>query len=603
MSLSSPARRFVATAYEAGLSLEDVLGFAGNVPGTVRRFGGTDVLRTALDKVCPLSASDSEEWRSLWIHKWLAVPDEPFPSLTDPRTQQAATAALTFLQSHVSACVGAREADQADAFLILMYVERRARGTGFYRTADYASWLGLKPEDVEEMVKSRALAGLVEAQLDGLESSVRITFDGRKLVDTWLHQGDDEALDSTGVRATEPVLSSPARVEGWIEELHLRDIFSFGPDAEPIRLGKLNVLIGANGSGKSNILEAIELLASSPHDLQAAVREAGGIDDVVHKRRTQGAGVATIEAVVRFAHRDDPMRHRIRFTARDQRFEVEDERIENAEGQGGTRPLLFFGHEPRGPMISALDDARRRRQLVPVRLPPMKSILSERREPARYPELGDLAAFYEGVRTYRESLFGRRTAPRFPQPTDLPNDFLREDASNLGMVLSRVQLDASAKSVIVEKLRDVCESVRDIFTKVEGGTIQVFLQDEGFPISARRISDGTLRFLCLLVVLCDPFPPPVVLIDEPELGLHPDAIGTVADLLREASERTQLVVTTHSEALVDRFTDTPEDVLTVDKTEGKSRVVRRDRAELAAWLEKFSLGRLWRMGELGGNRW
>jgi predicted ATPase len=160
---------------------------------------------------------------------------------------------------------------------------------------------------------------------------------------------------------------------------------------------------------------------------------------------------------------------------------------------------------------------------------------------------------------------------------------------------------------IVEKLRDVYASVTDIETKTEGGTIQVFLQDNGFPLSARRISDGTMRFLCLLVVLCDPSPPPVVLIEEPELGLHPDAIGAVADLLREASERMQIIVTTHSEALVDRFTDTPEVVLVVDKAEpaegGSTRVQRLDKAELKEWLETYSLGRLWRMGELGGNRW
>ncbi len=160
---------------------------------------------------------------------------------------------------------------------------------------------------------------------------------------------------------------------------------------------------------------------------------------------------------------------------------------------------------------------------------------------------------------------------------------------------------------IVEKLRDVYASVEDIQTKTEGGTIQVFLQDNGFPLSARRISDGTMRFLCLLVVLCDPAPPPVVLIEEPELGLHPDAIGALADLLREASERMQLIVTTHSEALVDRFGDTPEAVLVVDKEEpsegGSTRVRRLDRNELKDWLDTYSLGRLWRMGELGGNRW
>ena len=240
-------------------------------------------------------------------------------------------------------------------------------------------------------------------------------------------------------------------------------------------------------------------------------------------------------------------------------------------------------------------------------MPATRSILSERRDPERYPDLADLAAFYEGLRSYREPLLGRLAASRAPQATDLPSDQLLADGSNLALVLGRLRLDPALRRSIVEKLRDVYASVDDIDTRTEGGTIQVFLQDGGFPLPARRISDGTMRFLCLLVVLCDPSPPPVVLIEEPELGLHPDAIGAVADLLRDASERTQIIVTTHSEALVDRFGDTPEAILVVDKAEpadgGSTRVRRLDREDLKEWLDKFSLGRLWRMGELGGNRW
>ena len=293
------------------------------------------------------------------------------------------------------------------------------------------------------------------------------------------------------------------------------------------------------------------------------------------------------------------------FTAEEQRFKIVDERIENADA--GHLLFFFFARESGGPMISTWNEANQQRRDVPVRMPATRSILSERRDPARYPELADLASFYEGLRSYREPLLGRLSAPRAPQATDLPNDHLLADGSNLALILGRLRLDPPVMRTIVEKLRDVYASVDDIETKTEGGTIQVFLQDGGFPLPARRISDGTMRFLCLLVVLCDPSPPPVVLIEEPELGLHPDAIGALADLLRDASERMQLIVTTHSEALVDRFSDTPEAVLVVDKAEpsegGSTRVRRLDQESLKEWLAEFSLGRLWRMGEIGGNRW
>jgi predicted ATPase len=418
-----------------------------------------------------------------------------------------------------------------------------------------------------------------------------------------MEMSSEPALRPGGER---PV-AARARIEGSIVRLEICNVFSFGEEAEPIEMGSLNLLIGANGAGKSNILEAIELLSHTPRDIQAAIREAGGIHDVLSQRTRQEGLVGSVEAVIRFAHRKEPLRHRLCFAAEDQRFGIVDERIENADAQHRAPPFFFFGQDKRGPIISAWYESDQQRRLEPVRMPATRSILSERRDPTRYPELADLAGFYEGLRSYREPLLGRLAAPRAPQATDLPNDRLLADGGNLALLLARIRLDPPRMRAIVDKLKDVYASVNDIETKTEGGTIQVFLQDDGFPLPARRISDGTMRFLCLLVVLTDPEPPPIVLIEEPELGLHPDAIVALADLLRDAAERTQLIVTTHSEALVDKFGDTPEAVLVVDKaepSEGGSTYVRRlDREDLKEWLEAFSLGRLWRMGEIGGNRW
>jgi predicted ATPase len=117
------------------------------------------------------------------------------------------------------------------------------------------------------------------------------------------------------------------------------------------------------------------------------------------------------------------------------------------------------------------------------------------------------------------------------------------------------------------------------------------------------LSDGTLRWLALLAVLLDPSPPPLICIEEPELGLHPDLMPTLARLLKEASERTQIVVTTHSEILVDAFTDTPEAVLICEREDGCTTLRRLDGDLLSAWLEAYTLGQLWRKGELGGTRW
>jgi predicted ATPase len=133
--------------------------------------------------------------------------------------------------------------------------------------------------------------------------------------------------------------------------------------------------------------------------------------------------------------------------------------------------------------------------------------------------------------------------------------------------------------------------------------VQVFFTEGNFTVPATRLSDGTLRYLCLLAILCDPEPPPIICIEEPELGLHPDAIPKVADLLISASERTQLIVTTHSDILVDAMTERPEVVLVCEKHEGQTTMNRLDTAKLQSWLDKYRLGELWTRGEIGGTRW
>jgi predicted ATPase len=138
------------------------------------------------------------------------------------------------------------------------------------------------------------------------------------------------------------------------------------------------------------------------------------------------------------------------------------------------------------------------------------------------------------------------------------------------------------------------------------GLARTFLREAGLSemVSAIRMSDGTLKFLCLLAVLFHPKPAPLVCIEEPELGLHPDALRLVADVPVEASQHTQLIVTTHSEALVDALTDRPESVLVCERDfDNGTQFKRYSRDALDEWLEHYTLGELWRKGEIGGGRW
>jgi predicted ATPase len=217
--------------------------------------------------------------------------------------------------------------------------------------------------------------------------------------------------------------------------------------------------------------------------------------------------------------------------------------------------------------------------------------------------LGALSTAYGIIRLYREWSFGRNSIFRTPQPADLRNDRLEPDFSNLGMFLSRLRKDPPTKRALIAALQELYEGITDFEVITEGGTVQIFFTEGNFSIPAKRLSDGTLRYLCLVALLLDPTPPPLICIEEPELGLHPDIMPQIANLLVDASKRTQLVVTTHSDILVDALSEQPESILVCEKHEGQTEIKRLKREELAHWLSDYSLGQLWMRGEIGGKRW
>ena len=113
-----------------------------------------------------------------------------------------------------------------------------------------------------------------------------------------------------------------------------------------------------------------------------------------------------------------------------------------------------------------------------------------------------------------------------------------------------------------------------------------------------QLSDGTLRYICLATLLLQPNPPSTIIIDEPELGLHPYAIKLLASLLQEAAERVQLIVSTQASSLLDELS--PEQVIVVNQRDGESILERQDPAKLVDWLKEYTLGQLWEKNELGG---
>jgi predicted ATPase len=386
-----------------------------------------------------------------------------------------------------------------------------------------------------------------------------------------------------------------------LKQITLKNLLSFGPDTQALELKPLNVLIGPNGSGKSNLIEAISLLQYAPLELAMGVRHSGGIRDWLWKGVK--SPIASVEVVV-----DDPvgsqhLRHVLLFTESNQRFELVDERIENEFADDNlAEPFSYYRFQQGKPVLN-VKQRDQPRQLRLELVDAEKSILSQVKDPDQYPEITTLGERYWKIHVYREWSFGRDSRPRQPQKADQPNDILSEDCENLGLVLNRLRREPGVKRRLLENLNELYPGIDDFDVSIEGGTVQVFLQEGRFNIPATRLSDGTLRYLCLLAILCHPQPPPLVCIEEPELGLHPDVMASLGRLLKDASTRTQLIVTTHSDQLVDSLTDSPEDVIVCSKEQGCTQMERLDRSTLEDWLEKYTLGELWRRGEVGGNRW
>lgn len=383
-----------------------------------------------------------------------------------------------------------------------------------------------------------------------------------------------------------------------IHSLTLKNILSYGAEGLRLDLTSLNVLIGANGSGKSNLIEAIGLLRSTANGLRETVRAGGGVSEWIWKGNAKDAAV--IEAIIDNPLGSQPLRHALSFRSEQQAFRLDDERVEEAPATDGSDINFYYRYQYGRPVLFVKN---KERNLGHESIQPDVSILVQRRDPETYPEISYLAGVYEKIRIYREWAFGRNAIFREPQKADMRNDRLEEDFSNLGLFLNRLRRNPKAKNALLATLRDLYEGLDDFDVSVEGGTVQVFFTEGDFTIPATRLSDGTLRYLCLLAILCDPEPPPLVCIEEPELGLHPDILPKLTDLMITMSERTQLIVTTHSDILVDALTELPESVLVCEKHEGQSTIQRLDAQRLKGWLEKYRLGELWTRGELGGTRW
>lgn len=338
---------------------------------------------------------------------------------------------------------------------------------------------------------------------------------------------------------------------------------------QTVELRPLNLLIGANGSGKSNFIGVFRLLHEIVNGrLQLYVAQSGGASQILHFGRK-------VTDVIELDLAWGP-------------------RSYHCDLIPAVDDSLVFAAE-------TLETPRGHARAGTARAGKKESVLAAS---SNLPASQEIRAALAGWRIYHFN--DTSASARLKQAADVhDNRFLRPDGANLAAFLYQVQENRP------DEFRNLEETVRVVAPffgtfqlqpdRLNPEKIRLEWQERGSDayFNADALSDGTLRFICLATLLLQPELPSTILLDEPELGLHPYAITVLADLLRSAATRTQVIVSTQSVTLINQFG--PEDILVVDREDDASVFRRLTSDRIESWLDDYALGELWEKNVLGGR--
>ncbi|OYQ71758.1 recombinase RecF [Wohlfahrtiimonas chitiniclastica] len=340
-----------------------------------------------------------------------------------------------------------------------------------------------------------------------------------------------------------------------------------------IELKPMNVLIGSNGSGKSNFVSYFRMLSQLIEGRLATwVNQQGGADRIL----TFGV------------KNTDKLTSKINFQQNAYAFElsstVDDRLIFNYET--GYFHNTNYAHPYSVGLQAGLSE----------------SVLKESKERiAQY--------CYKAISNWRIYHFHDTsdTASMKRKGTVHDNKYLRPDASNLAAFLYRLKHEyTECYESIIDTIRLAIPFFDDFVLEPKAlptEEMQIRLlwrqTNSDYELWPSQLSDGSIRFICLVTALMQPEPPSTIIFDEPELGLHPYAITLLGALFRRASERMQVIISTQSVALLNQFN--LDEIITVDRENGYSIFKRLDEEQFSAWLDEYTIGELWEKNLLGGR--
>jgi len=370
-----------------------------------------------------------------------------------------------------------------------------------------------------------------------------------------------------------PTLATKTSMNNPIKKLTVEGFKSI-QKLEDFELRSLNVLIGANGAGKSNFVGFFRLLRELiDQRLQLAIATEGGADACLFM------GPKVTQQLVAKLYFGNNGYHFTLVPTTDTRLVFADEAVSYT----ARRPKSIGSGHAEAKLKEIKDTA-----LVPVFV--WQSVSS-------------------WVVYHFHDTSGTAGVRRQGAAND--NEFLRPDASNLAAFLFRIRRTNPGH---YEKIRDIVRlaapffddfKLRPVPTNPDLIQLEWLQKESDYPFRASQLSDGTLRFICLATALLQPSPPPTMLFDEPELGLHPYALTLLASLFQQAARQDgdsfskQVIVSTQSAPLLNEFA--PEDVIVVERTHGQSTFQRLESTHLSEWLQEYTLGELWQKNILGGR--
>lgn len=400
-----------------------------------------------------------------------------------------------------------------------------------------------------------------------------------------------------------------------IKEIRLVNFLSF-KDVTLKLNDHQNILVGINGSGKSNLLKAIRILnegVSGSNLRKYIIDNLGGLDNILFKSSEKSINKNFVGIYFTF-NAALLQKFGFRFTD-DIQYSIEMHKVPNSSNYyvkekivNDTGYVYLDFDNGTGILNERTEVLNTGKKTSLVRytdfVEPTELALSKIFDTDRYYALSTIRKAVGEIVVYNYFDTTPRSNIRKPM---LPTSEKRLvcDGTNLPQILNTIKINyKTSYAKIVEMLNEVNPNFRGFDFNFIGGNIELMLEEKqlGSSIHVSSISDGTLRYLCLLSILYNPDRGALVCIDEPEVGLHPDMIANIGHSIIDASKESLMLVSTHSENLLNSFEI--EDIRVFEKDDqNATQIADYTKKEFEGWYDEYSTGKMWRNGDIGGNRW